>query len=87
MKIKQFNEMKAYLLKPNRLFSSNNSRENFKFGTGPKTIKKIQELLDEGKNIDQVAKFFKVSRSSIKRAMSGAGIKIRDQEAMAEDLT
>ena len=87
MKIKQFNEMKAYLLKPNRLFSSNNSRENFKFGTGPKTIKKIQELLDEGKNIDQVAKFFKVSRSSIKRAMSGAGIKIRDQEAMAEELT
>ena len=35
MEIKKFNDMKAYLLKPNRLFSSNNSRNNFAYGSIP----------------------------------------------------
>ena len=63
------------------------TRENFKFGTEPETIKKIKKFVDEGKNINEIAESFKVSRSTMKRAMSDAGIKIVDQAAMTEELT
>ena len=63
------------------------TREGFKFGTEPKTIKKIKDLLNDGKTINEVAAFFKVSRSTMKRAMADAGIKLVDQAAMTKELT
>jgi len=63
------------------------TREGFKFGTEPDTIKEIKDLLDDGKTINEVAEFFKVSRSTMKRAMADAGIKLVDQAATTEELT
>ena len=87
MKIKQFNEMKAYLLKPNRLFSSN--RQNFSEGSKggrpkieiPGLEEKVIELFDQGLSRNQVLKelnkipgFENVTVGVVRRIKEEAGV-------------